>query len=137
MEQPTSEERTFKQYNPAQAKAYAANRGTYHEKIYNIILDYHRTTGGSLHTLLDVGCGPGNATRPMARHFGTAYGLDPSPEMINTAKQISADSGVAETSGGGKIEFVEGRAEDLGFLFDNGRKVDLLMSAMAVCASIF
>ena len=135
MGQQSSEEPTFTRYNPAQAKAYAANRSSYHENLYNVILDHHKSTGGSLQTLLDVGCGPGNATRPLAKYFDAAYGVDPSPEMINAAKQIGADSGVPETAGGGRIEFVEGRAEDLGFLSGAGRKADLLMSAMAVCAS--
>lgn len=97
MEETSSEEQTFKQYTPAQAKAYAAIRGGYHDRLFNVILDHHKSTGGSFHALLDVGCGPGNATRPLAKHFEVAYGLDPSPEMINVASEIGKETGAAET----------------------------------------
>jgi len=132
MEETSSEEQTFKQYTPAQAKAYAANRGGYHDRLFNVILDHHKSTGGSFHALLDVGCGPGNATRPLAKHFEVAYGLDPSPEMINVASEIGKETGAAETTGGRRIEYVLGRAENMSWLRDSGRKVDLLVSAMAV-----
>ncbi|KAL6716120.1 hypothetical protein ACLMJK_005686 [Lecanora helva] len=132
MEPASSEERTFRSYTPGQANTYAALRGSYHEKLYDVIIDHHRSTGGSFHTLLDVGCGPGNATRPSAKHFNTAYGLDSGTEMINTARQISADAEAPETAGGGQIEFVEGTAEEMAFLRDTGRKVDLITAATAV-----
>ena len=133
MEAPASEERTFKQYTPAQAQAYAANRSGYTDKLFNIILDHHRSTGGSFHTLLDIGCGPGNATRPLAKHFDVAYGVDPSPEMINAGIAIGAEPGTRETQSGGRVEYMVGRAEDMASLRESGRKVDLLTAATAVC----
>lgn len=128
-----SEESTFKSYTPAMAKAYAAGRGSYHEDLFKIILDKHRATGGAMQVLLDVGCGPGNSTRPLARHFDSAFGIDPSPEMINTGKDLSAES-PEETSSGKSITFCLGRAEDMDGPFRRpGHGVDLLTSGMAVC----
>ena len=128
----TSEESTFKSYTPALAKAYVASRGSYHENLFKVILDNHRSTGGAMQVLLDVGCGPGNSTRPLARHFGSAFGIDPSPEMINTAKNFSAES-PEETASGKNITFCVGRAEDMNGPFRKpGQAVDLLTSGMAV-----
>lgn len=127
-----SEERTFKSYTPVLAKAYATSRGSYHENLFKIILDTHRSTGGAMKVLLDVGCGPGNSTRPLAKHFGSAFGIDPSPEMINTAKSISIEN-PEETSTGESITFCVGRAEDMKVSFRKpGQEVDLLTSGTAV-----
>ena len=126
------EERTFRQYNPDQAKAYAAGRSSYHDNLYKTIFDHHGSTGGAFKTLMDVGCGPGNATRPLAKRFETAHGVDPSPEMINTAKRLGG-----ETASGKPIEFLVGRAEDMaGLKWDMPveGKVDLLTAGMAVSA---
>lgn len=126
------EEHTFRQFNPDQAKAYAAGRSSYHDNLYKTIFDHHSSTGGAFKTLMDVGCGPGNATRPLAKHFETAYGVDPSPEMINTAKRLGG-----ETASGKPIDFLVGRAEDMGGSnWDNPieGKVDLLTAGMAVSA---
>ncbi len=127
-----SEESTFRTYTPALAKAYAAGRGSYHENLFKIILDKHTSTGGAMHVLLDVGCGPGNSTRPLAKHFASAFGIDPSPEMINTAKHLGTKS-PQETASGESIAFCVGRAEDMeGPFRQPGHGVDLLTSGMAV-----
>ena len=86
-----------------------------------------------MQVLLDVGCGPGNSTRPLARYFDSAFGIDPSPEMINTAKALSAAS-PKETASGKTIDFSVGRAEDMNGPFrEPGNQIDLLTSGMAVC----
>ena len=126
------EESTFKSYTPALAKAYAAARGSYHANLFNVIIDHHKSTGGALHVLADVGCGPGNSTRPLARHFDSAFGIDPSPEMINTAKSLSVES-PEETASGKSITFCIGRAEGMSGLFCKSEdRVDLLTSGVAV-----
>ena len=132
MDKPHVEEPTFRRYTPAQAKAYAWSRGSYNPELIDVILNHHRSTGGSFDTLLDVGCGPGNSTRPLAIHFDTAYGLDPSQEMVNAAKGIGMEAEESETASGGKINFVHGRSEELGWMRHASCKVDLLTSAMAV-----
>ena len=128
----SAEEQTFKEFTPAQAKAYAANRSSHQENLFKVILEHHDSTAGTFGMLLDVGCGPGNSTRPLAKHFAAAYGIDPSRGMIDTAKAISAEAG-AETTSGKPIAFIEGRAEDINGTFrDVGRKIDLLTAGMAV-----
>ena len=128
----SSEESTFRSYTPAMAKNYATHRGSYHENLFNVILDKHKSTGGAMKVLLDVGCGPGNSTRPLARHFDNAFGLDPSSEMINTAKNLSAES-PGETASGKSITFGVGKAEDMDGEFRQPELgVDLLTSGTAV-----
>lgn len=128
----SSEEITFKSYTPALAKAYAAGRTSYHESLFKIILHHHRSTGGAMQVLLDVGCGPGRSTRPLAMEFRSAFGIDASPEMINTAKNLSSES-PNETASGKSITFTVGRAEDMNGPFRaEGHGVDLLVSGTAV-----
>ena len=126
-----SSESTFRSYTPALAKAYAAGRGSYHENLFNTIIDNHKSTGGSMQVLLDIGCGPGNSTRPLARHFDSAFGIDPSPEMINTARNLSA---APDTASGKSIIFSVGKAEEMDGPFrETEHGVDLLTSGTAVC----
>ena len=129
-----AEEQTFKQYSAAQAKAYSAGRVSLHVNLFNAVLDHHTATGGQFGTLLDVGCGPGNSTRPLAKHFDVAYGTDPSEEMINTAREPGANAQGKQTLSGKKVEFAVGRAEDVTFAGrDLESQIDLLTAAAAVC----
>jgi SAM-dependent methyltransferase len=57
--------------------------------------------------LLDVGCGPGVVTLPLAHCFTAAVGLDPDPGMLAEGARRAADAGVAN------ITWVRARAEDL------------------------
>ena len=129
-----SKDTTFRHYTPSQASTYALNRHPRSSSLYTLILTHHQSTGGKLDTLLDVGCGPGNSTRPLARYFKRAYGIDPGREMIGVARSISAEGG-PETREGGSIVFVEGTAEELEgpWREDGGGKVDLVTASTAVC----
>jgi SAM-dependent methyltransferase len=57
--------------------------------------------------LLDVGCGPGVVTLPLAHLFTEAVGLDPDPAMLAEAARRATDAGVEN------ITWVRARAEDL------------------------
>jgi SAM-dependent methyltransferase len=57
--------------------------------------------------LLDVGCGPGVVTLPLAHCFTAAVGLDPDPGMLAEGARRAADAGV------GNITWVRARGEDL------------------------
>ena len=57
--------------------------------------------------LLDVGCGPGVVTLPLAHLFTEAVGLDPDPGMLAEGARRAAEAGV------GNIVWVRGRGEDL------------------------
>lgn len=131
---PSLSDPTFSNYNQQQAQRYAESRLSYPERLYNTIMDYHIKSQGQTNILVDVGCGPGNATRDMATWFDHAVGLDPSVEMINTAIKLGgctkskqelkyAVSTASQLSHG--IEEVLPTVKELG-------GVDLLVAAMAV-----
>ena len=119
--QPAHNDSTFRAYSSAQALEYAQRRGGYPEALITEIVKLHKTTGGAFNTLLDLGCGPGSATRDLAVHFDRATGIDPSAEMIAAATAIG---GSAKK---GPIAFREGEAEVCGGVPD--RSVDLITAA--------
>ncbi|KAJ5546876.1 S-adenosyl-L-methionine-dependent methyltransferase [Penicillium frequentans] len=86
----TLSDSTFTNYTNDQAQKYAQLRGTYTDPLFRTIIDRHLKTGGKFRVLADVGCGPGNATKPLARSFDYVVGLDPGVEMINTAQELGA-----------------------------------------------
>jgi SAM-dependent methyltransferase len=57
--------------------------------------------------LLDVGCGPGVVTLPLAQFFTEAVGLDPDPGMLEEGARRAADASIEN------ITWVRARAEDL------------------------
>jgi SAM-dependent methyltransferase len=57
--------------------------------------------------LLDVGCGPGTVTLPLAGVFQEVVGLDADPGMIKEARRLAAERGVINAS------WVQRRAEEL------------------------
>ena len=58
--------------------------------------------------VLDVACGTGNATIPAAQAGARVTGLDFSPDLLEIARERSADAMV-------EIEWVEGDAQELPF----------------------
>ena len=57
--------------------------------------------------LLDVGCGPGTVTLPLAGRFQEVVGLDADAGMIREAQRLASERGVINA------RWVRGRAEDL------------------------
>ena len=122
---------TFRNYTFVQAGSYASLRGSYHHELYKEIIRYHEKTGGHATSLLDVGCGTGNATRPLALNFRHALGIDPGEQMILAALRQSG-----MTAAGEKIKYAVAGAEDLlGIEGIEEASVDLVAAAMAVCAA--
>ncbi|KAH8895858.1 S-adenosyl-L-methionine-dependent methyltransferase [Thozetella sp. PMI_491] len=118
---------TFRSYSAAQAKAYASGRGSYSAALYDFILQHHQATGGQTHLLLDVGCGPGNATRDLAPCFDSAVGVDPGREMIDTAREAGGLTAKEES-----IRYHCAGAEDIADLDGvTPASVDLLTAAMS------
>lgn len=118
------QETTFRSFNNEQGKNYAKVRFDYDPSVYKTMIDRHVATGGKLDTLVDVGCGPGTATRSLAQHFAHAVGFDPSKGMITTAQSLGGTSSTSEP-----IRFEVSAAEDLGSLPDSS--VDLITAATA------
>jgi SAM-dependent methyltransferase len=57
--------------------------------------------------LLDLACGPGRVSIPLASSFVSVLAVDIEPEMIETGKQIASGQGLHH------IRWLVGRAEDL------------------------
>lgn len=119
---------TFRSYKPDQATTYAAGRGSYSDNLFRLVFDHHAKTDGEFGLVLDVGCGPGNATRSLAQEFDQAVGIDPGAEMANTARSLGGN-----TKSGNDIRYevcaVEACSELDGV---EPKSVDMLTAAMAV-----
>lgn len=119
---------TFRSYSVEQAKYYASQRLSYEPAIYNTVLDHHAATGGQFELVLDVGCGPGNATRDIALSFDQAIGVDAGAAMIEAARALGG-----KTKSGGDIKFEVSSAESFSHVPGlEPESVDLLIVAMAV-----
>ena len=68
-----------------------------------------RPLGGR--TALDVGCGAGLLTEPLARLGAHVTGIDAAPELIEAARTHAGQSGLA-------IRYVDGEVAELGGTFD-------------------
>ena len=123
----TPSDPTFRKYNSQQAKLYAKVRPPYSEALCSFILEQHTTTGGAQTSLLDVGCGPGLATRALSGRFTNATGVDPSPQMVSVAKELG---GV--TASGEDVRYELASAEEIDKLeYVPEGSVDLVTAAMA------
>lgn len=122
-------EKTFTSYNSQQANNYAEQRRNYHSSLYQKVLDHHTSTGGQRDTLVDVGCGPGLATRGLSPFFTHVIGLDPSEAMIDKARLLGGITSTSEL-----IRFEHSTAEDLGKELQpriEDSSVDLIIAANA------
>lgn len=120
---------TFRSYTADQAAAYARSRKGYSSTLYEYLIRHHVSTGGKVEVLLDVGCGPGNATKELAQAFDHAIGCDPGLSMITQAKTEKY-----KTRTGDDVVFEVCPAEDLGSLKALGPgSVDMITCAMSVC----
>ncbi|KAG0650928.1 putative S-adenosylmethionine-dependent methyltransferase CRG1 [Hyphodiscus hymeniophilus] len=123
----TPKDPTFRSYSAQEAKAYATKRLSYETEIYDTVLTYHSDTGGRFGLLLDVGCGPGNATRDVAHSFDHAIGVDPGAAMIDAARELSG-----KTKMGNEILYKVSPAEEISSVEElKEGSVDLLIAAMA------
>jgi SAM-dependent methyltransferase len=119
---------TFRNYDPNQAAAFAKARKSYSEKLYDLIIEYHQANGGQLHSLLDVGCGSGAATRGLAQYLDNATGIDPGEQLIQQARIHGG-----QTASGTPVQYEVLSAEDM-CLSRNAAisSVDILTASMAV-----
>jgi SAM-dependent methyltransferase len=112
---------TFRGYSSGQVEEYARRRGGYPPQLINEIVKLHASTGGAFGSILDLGCGPGSATRDLAVHFDYAFGLDPSNEMVRTASALGGQAQLAP------IYFLQGDAEVCNGIPDHS--IDLITAA--------
>ena len=83
----TVTEKTFTAYNNQQGQTYAEIRREYHPNVYETIITQHKSTGGQLDLLMDVGCGPGRITAHLRQLGVDAFGIDLSPGMVEAARR--------------------------------------------------
>ncbi|KIX05928.1 uncharacterized protein Z518_03902 [Rhinocladiella mackenziei CBS 650.93] len=132
---PYKEEQIFRHYNSSSAVAYAQNRLSYPDKLIDLVISQHVASGGDTNLLLDIGCGPGTATRSLAPHFQRVFGVDPGKSMIETARMFPSS-----TKSGMPVEYVVCSAEEISTIpaleeFSSGQGrlecVDLITAATA------
>ncbi|KAI5366287.1 Putative methyltransferase type 11, S-adenosyl-L-methionine-dependent methyltransferase [Septoria linicola] len=68
--------------------SYASFRPTYPNNLYQALLSFHQ---GPKTLCLDLGCGTGIASFPLARRFDRVIGTDPSAGMVSQAQKSIAE----------------------------------------------
>jgi trans-aconitate 3-methyltransferase len=119
---------TFRSYRPDQAQKYAGGRPGYPPVLYEHMYAEHAASGGDFGFVVDVGCGPGIATRDLALTFEHVVGVDPGEEMINVARERGG-----ETTKGEKVRYEVCEAERIALApgIPIG-EVDMITAATAV-----
>ncbi|KAK0545191.1 hypothetical protein OC845_005210 [Tilletia horrida] len=97
----------------------------YGDDVFRTILDFHKSHGGRMERIVDVGCGPGNSTIKLADEFKDVVGADLFPDHLPVADAHAKEQGVP------RARFVQAPAEELAKTFEPG-SVDLLSSFMAI-----
>lgn len=98
---------------------YAAGRPAYSERLVSWLA---QDAGlGQSSRVLDLGCGPGSLTLPLARRGGTTIGIDPDAGMVDAGRRAAKAAGVA-------IDWRVGSSFDLG---DDLAPLDLVTIARA------
>lgn len=84
---------------------YARYRRPYLAQIFDDVISHYDLDRHG--RLLDLGCGTGELAVPLATHFESVIGIDPSADMLAEAR------GRAERAGVSRIRWIEGEAEDI------------------------
>jgi ubiquinone/menaquinone biosynthesis C-methylase UbiE len=84
---------------------YARYRRPYPVQLLEDTVSYFKLDGKG--KLLDLGCGTGELTLPLAKYFEEAVGVDPNADMLAEAKTKADREGVLN------IRWIEGKAEDI------------------------
>ncbi|WP_067814002.1 class I SAM-dependent methyltransferase [Nocardia inohanensis] len=84
---------------------YARYRPGYPQAFLDDLIHHLHLTGPS--RLLDLGCGTGQLTLPLAPHVTEAVGMDPEPEMLSEAARQANNLGLTN------VVWVKGNSADL------------------------
>jgi SAM-dependent methyltransferase len=87
------------------AAFYVRGRVSYPAALIDTIVDELALDGHG--PLLDLGCGPGSLTLPLASHFDHAVGVDADDQMLGEAQRQASAAGI------GNISWLHSRAEDV------------------------
>jgi ubiquinone/menaquinone biosynthesis C-methylase UbiE len=102
---------------------YARFRPDYPEEVINLLLTKFGLSKDS--RILDLGCGTGQISIPIAPYVSEIIAIDPQQDMINEGKSIASTSGITN------IKWVLGESAQLPHLMNNNDKVNLTVIARA------
>jgi len=78
------------QYFTGKARYYARYRGSYPAAVFDTIISHFNISSDSV--ILDLGCGTGNISLPLAIRGYTVYAVDSEPDMITEGKRCESES---------------------------------------------
>ena len=89
------------------AHYYSRFRPGYPDEMIDHIVEHFSLDSNS--RVLDLGCGTGQLTIPLAKHVGTVFGIDPEPEMLAEAEaeRQAASASVAN------VQWIRASSDDL------------------------
>jgi trans-aconitate methyltransferase len=87
------------------ASYYSRYRFPYPQPLFDYLIQIFGFNGTGI--ALDLGCGPGLLTLPLAPSFGKMVAMDPDEEMIVEARRVANSAGLSN------IEFVKGSSWEL------------------------
>ncbi len=87
------------------APYYARFRPSYPVEILAHVVERFHLDGRG--RLLDLGCGTGQLTLPLAPQFADSTGMDPEPEMLAEAENLASELGITN------IRWLQGGSNDL------------------------
>jgi SAM-dependent methyltransferase len=87
------------------AEYYARFRPPYPDELIAHLVERYRIGPDS--RVLDLGCGTGQLTLPLARYAGTVIGMDPEPEMLEVAARTARGQGITN------VAWLRGGSRDL------------------------
>jgi trans-aconitate methyltransferase len=105
---------------------YHAYRHGYPAAVIDALVDTFELTGQDV--VVDLGCGTGQLTLPMAERVSAVVGMDPEPDMLSRAKRAGHDAGISN------ITWAQGADTDLAGLRGllGGRPVGAVTAAQAL-----
>lgn len=110
------------------AESYTRNSsGKTYQKMQETVLDFLAFSGVEIEgaTVLDIGCGPGNYTLPLAQKAAHVWALDPAAAMLDIVKARAHEEGLTN------ITFVNQGWEEVDLVKENWhRKFDLVFASM-------
>ncbi|KAK9365379.1 S-adenosyl-L-methionine-dependent methyltransferase [Lipomyces kononenkoae] len=101
---------------------YSDFRPSYPPALFKTLIDYHK---GARNLAIDLGCGPGTATYPLATFFTNVIGSDPSTIMIEQATKAAAAHNQTN------LQFVVSPAEEISSYIQSPGSVDLIFASQA------
>ncbi|MFG3682635.1 class I SAM-dependent methyltransferase [Micromonospora chalcea] len=78
------------------ATYYARHRRGYPSEVLDALAATFRLDGDD--TVVDLGCGTGQLSLPLADRVGTVIGVDPEPDMLAIARRSAVDRGTANAT---------------------------------------